>query len=233
MNHYIIYFINGAYKYISTSINLIEKIDKLHLLGVNYHLVDYIVPTENFIDESILQYKKYLPDGSAVWKKENLINKKIEEMTSKRNTLLQKLDVDFLISLETPNNKQTEIIKNNKNFLRDLSFRKEIHHIHDCDKIFKFNAFYNIIDIQIIDCGYGCSEKIPTVSISSPEETEYNFGFSAFANATVGSKGELISINIKKHGSGYISDPIIKISGYESENSKHPILKTIISNIIQ
>jgi hypothetical protein len=232
MNHYIIYFINGGYKYISTSVDIMQNLNKLHLLDINYDIVDYIVSLENYIDESVLQHKKYLPDGSSVWKKESLINKKIEDILVKRNSLLQKLYIDFIRSLETPNSRDTEIVKNNKRFLRDLSCRTELHHIHDCEKILKFNAFFNIVDIQILDPGYGCSQKIPTVTISPPEETEYNFGFTACANAIVGSKGELKSLTVQKHGSGYISDPQVKITGYESENAKHPIVKAVISNII-
>jgi hypothetical protein len=209
-----------------------ENLDRLKLVGIEYEVVDYIVPLEKHIDQSILEHRKFLPDGNSIWKKENLIDKKVKEMTAKRNTLLQKLDIDFIISLETPSNKQTEVIKNNKKFLRDLSCRTEMHHIHDCEKIHKFNAFYNIVDIQIIDPGYGCSESVPCVTISPPEETEFNYGLTASAHAIRGSKGELLSITMEKLGSGYISDPEIKISGYEAENAKHPIVKAVIGNIM-
>lgn len=209
-----------------------ENLDSLHLVGIEYEVVDYIVPLEKAIDQSFLEHRKFLPDGSSIWKKESLINKKIKEITAKRNSLLQKLDTDFIISLETPNNKQTEVIKKNKNFLRELSCRTEMHHIHDCEKINKFNAFYNIVDIQIIDPGYGCSEPVPCVTISPPEETEFNYGLTASAHAVRGSKGELVSITMEKLGCGYISEPQITISGYEGENAKHPIVKAVISNIM-
>ena len=232
MKHYIVYFINGSHKYLQSSLNLMENLDKLHLVGVNYEVVDYIVPLDRHIDPKTLEYRKFLPDGNSIWKKEDLINKKIKEFTSKRNALLQKLDIDFIISLETPNNRKTETIKRNKNFLRELSCRTEMQHIHDCEKINKFNAFYNIVDIQIIDPGYGCSEPVPSVTIAPPEETELNYGLTASAHAIRGSKGELLSLTMEKLGSGYISDPDIKISGYEGENAKHPILKAVIDNII-
>jgi hypothetical protein len=153
-------------------------------------------------------------------------------MTEERSSLLQKLDVEFMISLEISNNKQTEIIKRNKNFLRQLSCRTEMHHIHDCEKINKFNAFHNIVDIEIIDPGYGCSESVPHVTISRPEETDYNYGLAAAANAIRGSKGELLSLSMAKLGCGYISEPTIEISGYGGENAKHPVLKAVICNII-
>lgn len=232
MKHYIVYFINGSYKYLQSSLNLMDNLDKLHLVGVDYEVVDYIVPLEKHIDQSVLEYRKFLPDGNSIWKKEELINKKVKEITSKRNALLQKLDIDFIISLETPNNKQTEIIKKNKNFLRELSCRTEMYHVHDCEKINKFNAFYNIVDIQIIDPGYGCSEPVPSVAIAQPEETEVNYGLTASAHAIRGSKGELLSVRMEKLGSGYTSDPEIKISGYEGENAKHPIVKAVIGNIM-
>jgi hypothetical protein len=232
MKHYIVYFINGSHKYLQSSLDLMENLDRLKLVGIEYEVVDYIVPLEKHIDQSILEHRKFLPDGNSIWKKENLIDKKVKEITAKRNTLLQKLDIDFIISLETPSNKQTEVIKNNKKFLRDLSCRTEMHHIHDCEKIHKFNAFYNIVDIQIIDPGYGCSESVPCVTISPPEETEFNYGLTASAHAIRGSKGELLSITMEKLGSGYISDPEIKISGYEAENAKHPIVKAVIGNIM-
>jgi len=232
MKYYIIYFINGSHQYISTSFDIMNNLDNLHMIGIDYDVVDYIVPLDKHIDQNTLDHRKYLPDGSSIWKKENLINRKVQEMTIKRNALLQKLDIDFLISLESPNNKQTEVIKNNKNFLRELSCRTEMYHLHDCEKIHKFNAFYNIVDIQIIDPGYGCSEPVPSVTISPPEETESNYGLTASANAIRGSKGELLSISMQKLGCGYISDPDIKISGYEGENTKHPILKAVISNIM-
>ena len=126
MKHYIVYFINGSHKYVQSSLDLMENLDRLELVGINYEVVDYIVPLEKHIDQSILEYRKFLPDGNSIWKKENLIDKKVKEMTAKRNALLQKLDIDFIISLETPNNKQTEIIKKNKNFLRELSCRTEM-----------------------------------------------------------------------------------------------------------
>lgn len=232
MKHYIVYFINGSHKYLQSSLNLMENLDKLHLVGVNYEVVDYIVPLDRHIDPKTLEYRKFLPDGNSVWRKEDLINKKIKEFTSKRNALLQKLDIDFIISLETPNNRKTETIKRNKNFLRELSCRTEMQHIHDCEKINKFNAFYNIVDIEIIDPGYGCSEPVPSVTIAPPEETELNYGLTASAHAIRGSKGELLSLTMEKLGSGYISDPDIKISGYEGENTKHPIVKAVIDNIM-
>jgi hypothetical protein len=232
MKHYIIYFINGSYKIIQSSINLIEDTDHLHFLGIDYHLVDYIVPLNKDIDQNDLKHRKILPDGNSIWNKHDLINEKIQMMTEKRSSLLQKLDVDFMISLEIANNKQTEIIKINKNFLRQLSCRTEMHHIHDCEKINKFNAFYNILNIEIIDPGYGCSESVPYVTISSPEETNDNYGLAAAANAIRGSKGELLSLSMTKLGCGYISEPTIKISGYEGENAKHPVLKAVIGNII-
>jgi hypothetical protein len=232
MKHYIVYFINGSHKYLQSSLDLMENLDRLKLVGIEYEVVDYIVPLEKHIDQSILEHRKFLPDGNSIWKKENLIDKKVKEMTAKRNALLQKLDIDFIISLETPNNKQTEVIKNNKKFLRELSCRTEMQHIHDCEKINKFNAFCNIIDIQIIDPGYGCSEPVPCVTISPPEETEYNYGLTASAHAVRGSKGELLSLTMEKLGCGYISDPEIKISGYESESAKHPIVKAVIGNIM-
>lgn len=232
MKHYIVYFINGSHKYVQSSLDLMENLDRLELVGINYEVVDYIVPLEKHIDQSILEYRKFLPDGNSIWKKENLIDKKVKEMTAKRNALLQKLDIDFIISLETPNNRQTEVIKNNKKFLRELSYRTEMHHVHDCEKIHKFNAFYNIVDIQIIDPGYGCSESVPCVTISPPEETEFNYGLTASAHAIRGSKGELLSLTMEKLGCGYISDPEIKISGYESESAKHPIVKAVIGNIM-
>jgi len=114
MKHYIVYFINGSHKYLQSSLDLMENLDRLKLVGIEYEVVDYIVPLEKHIDQSILEHRKFLPDGNSIWKKENLIDKKVKEMTAKRNALLQKLDIDFIISLETPNNKQTEVIKNNK-----------------------------------------------------------------------------------------------------------------------
>ena len=232
MKYYIIYFINGSYKYLQSSFNLMDNLDRLHLVGVDYEVVDYIVPLKGHINQSELEYRKFLPDGNSIWKKEELINKKAKEFTYKRNSLLQSLDTHFIISLETPNNRQTEIIKTNKNFLRELSCRTEIQHIHDCEKINKFNAFYNIVDIQIIDPGYGCSESVPHVTISPPEENDHNYGLMAAANAIRGSKGELLSLSMAKLGCGYISEPTIKISGYEGENAKHPVLKAVIGNII-
>jgi len=232
MKYYIIYFINGSYQYLHTSFDLMNNLDNLHLAGLNYDLIDYIVPLDKHIDQNTLEDRKYLPDGSSIWKKENLINKKVKDITIKRNALLKKLDIDFLISLESTNNRQTQVIKKNKNFLRELSCRTEMHHVHDCEKIHKFNAFYNIVDIEIIDPGYGCSEPVPCVTISPPEETDYNYGLVAAANAIRGSKGELLSVSMEKLGCGYISDPEIKISGYEGENAKHPILKAVVSNIM-
>lgn len=232
MKYYIIYFINGSYKYLQSSFNLMDNLDRLHLVGVDYEVVDYIVPLNKNINQSELEYRKFLPDGNSIWKKEELINKKVKEFTYKRNSLLQSLDTHFIISLETPNNKQTEIIKINKNFLRELSCRTEMHHIHDCEKINKFNAFHNIVDIEIIDPGYGCSESVPYVTISAPEENDHNYGLMAAAHAIRGSKGELLSLSMAKLGCGYISEPTIKISGYEAENAKHPVLKAVIGNII-
>jgi len=231
MNHYIVYFVDGTHQYITTSINL-EDVDNLPKLNIKYENFDYLIKTDKKIDPHILNFKKHLPDGSIIWKKEKLIQEKIKNAVIKRESLFKKLDIDFLISLEVHNNKKTEVIKRNKNFLRDLSCRKELYSIHDCEKIAKFNPFYNLVDIEILDPGYGCSEKIPTVDISSPVETDKNFGFKATAKAVVGADGQLIKITVERLGSGYTQMPEIKISGYESENAKHPVLKPIIDNII-
>lgn len=231
MNHYIVYFVDGTHQYITTSINL-EDTDNLPKLNIKYENFDYLVKVDKKIDPITLNFKKHLPDGNVIWKKEKLIQEKIKNAMIKRESLFKKLDIDFLVSLEVHNNKTTEIIKRNKNFLRDLSCRKELHSIHDCEKIAKFNPFYNLVDIEIIDAGYGCSEKIPVVDISNPIETDKNFGFKATAKAVVGANGQLIKITVERLGSGYIQAPEIKISGYESESAKHPILKPIIDNII-
>ena len=74
MKHYIVYFINGSYKYLQSSLNLMHNLDKLHLVGVDYEVVDYIVPLEKHIDQSVLEHRKFLPDGNSIWKKEELIN---------------------------------------------------------------------------------------------------------------------------------------------------------------
>ena len=88
MKYYIIYFINGGFQYLQTSFDVMNNLDNLHLAGINYDLVDYIVPLDKHIDQSTLEDRKYLPDGSSIWKKENLINKKIQDITIKRNALL-------------------------------------------------------------------------------------------------------------------------------------------------
>jgi hypothetical protein len=230
-NHYIIYFVNGTHKHVETSLDL-NDLDNLSKINIDYHNFDYLIKVDKKFNKNLLNFKKFLPDGNEIWKKEKLINFKIQNFLEKRRVLFEKLDTQFLISLEMPNNIQTEIIKKNKLFLRELSCRSELHNIHDCEKIFKFNAFYNLTHIEILDAGCGCSDRVPTVFISDPPETKNNFGIKATATAIVGSKGELLKITVQRLGSGYISLPEIKISGYESENAKHPILKPVVENII-
>jgi hypothetical protein len=53
MKHYIVYFINGSHKYVQSSLDLMENLDRLELVGINYEVVDYIVPLEKHIDQSI------------------------------------------------------------------------------------------------------------------------------------------------------------------------------------
>jgi len=232
MKTYIIYYLNGSYQILSTSFDLEGNEHKVGELGINYHSVDYIICLKEHVNESELRYKKYLPDGNIIWNKQIIIENKIKEIKEKRSQLFLKLDVDFLISLENDGGSEKNIIKKTKIHLRELSCRTEMQQIHDCEKLIKFNAFYNLAHIEILDPGYGCNETIPSVTIDEPIEDGDSFGLRAAAKAARGANGQLVSIEVTRLGSGYKTLPNIKISGYDSNNAKHPILKPIIKNII-
>jgi hypothetical protein len=197
---------------------------------IDYDKVDYVVKLENSVSDFELNFKTYMPDGGQIWNRPNLIKYKTEEFLKKRKSLFSKLDLDFLISLETKDNPDSQLIKKNKDFLRELSIRDEIDSILDCSKIFKLNAFYNLIDIEILDPGFGCSMPIPTVHISPPEETDFSFGLPSSAIAEIGINGELTKIDVNKIGCNYKKPPKIFIEGFE--NGRHPVLKPIIVNTI-
>ena len=229
--NYVIYNLDGTYHTTFSSIDYSGREEELlNKLKIDFDRVDYIVKVNEDVDKSKLDFCKYMPDGGCVWSREALINDKINRFLEKRKKLLEALDLEFLISLETPDNPKTQLIKKNKNFLRDLSIRDEIDSIHDTSKIFKLNAYHNLIDIEIVDPGCGCANRFPTVFIEPPEETEWSFGLPSLASASIGINGELLSLQINKIGCGYKNIPNIKISDYE--NGKHPILKPIIVNII-
>lgn len=227
--HYIVYFLDGSHR----SFDSYRKIEgneerELKILNIDVEDVDYLVNLPFPPSEEELKFKKYMPDGSAVWNRAHLIDYKIKQFLEKRKSIFEKLDFDFMISLEKSKNPETELIIKNKNFLRDLSIRDELDSIHDCEKLFKLNAFYNLIKIDILDPGFGCGKIMPKVFISDPKETFTSCGLGSVAECVIDHCGRLISIEIVKIGCGYISTPSITIEGYE--NARHPKLSPVIVN---
>lgn len=231
MKYYLIYFLDNTYKMIQTFSPINDNEEEiLTKYGISTDDVDYIVEFNQPPDGRKLLFSRFFPDGTKMWNRKFLIDYKTEEFEKKRLEYLKQLDLEFLISLETPNNPKTELIKRNKQFLRELSIRDEMDSIVDSENIYNLNAFNNLIDIEIINPGKNCSLAHPSVIISNPTNYGSNYGTPSIAECVIGTKGEIHYIKISKIGCGYLYDPNIIVEGFDHPDAVKPILKPIIVN---
>jgi hypothetical protein len=140
-----------------------------------------------------------------------LIDKRVEEIRKKRDSILTGLDVPFMKSLEEDNDQVKKHIVRMKNFLRDLPDNFKFHLMETEEEIVKYNPFGNIFEVIVIDGGKDYS-KPPKVTIDSPSN-----GFQAEAIAFI-KDGKVSRIEVTEPGCGYNFVPSITIEDEKTEN---------------
>jgi hypothetical protein len=133
--------------------------------------------------------------------------KKAEQVRLKRNSLLQKLDLPFMIALEEEDEDLKSHLKKLKSFLRDLPNELKFNDIKDKEDIIKYNPFGNIFDIKITNQGVGY-EHPPRVTVDPPKGVA--FGFQTQALAMI-KDGKVSRIEVIDYGSAYDYIPKVTI----------------------
>ena len=128
-----------------------------------------------------------------------------------RNLILNKLDIQFLISLESECPDCTQHIKKIKEYLRDIPqlFDSEKFEYEETNKVLNFNVFDNVFDIDVSNPGSGYDNP-PTVTIAPPQKDEVP-GFQMKAIAEI-EDGKVINIKTVRVGSSYMEAPIVSLS---------------------
>jgi len=161
------------------------------------------------------EYQHYFNEATGIMnKKEILIDKKIEEIRKRRGLMFNKLDLEFMRTLEQDNLDGKEHIVTMKNYLRDLPVLLEETLPNLTEKeIQGFNEYNNIFRIFLMDGGEGYS-KAPKITIDPPKGAG-DGGFQLKAIATI-NEGKVNSVIITQYGSGYSIIPEIKFSDPDS-----------------
>ena len=135
-------------------------------------------------------------------------SEKVKEIRSKRDSLLNKLDLPFMIALEDENNDLKNHIIKLKNFLRGMPNKLRIEEIKEVEDITRYNPFGNIFSVTVLDGGSGYDSP-PKVTIDAPKSK--SFGFQAKAVALI-KDGKVSRIEIVDKGSSYDYVPKITIA---------------------
>ena len=161
-----------------------------------YHLVD---------NDLVLNERFFL---------ETEITKKIR---NQRDMLIQRLDVPFMISLETEN----DLLKNHvitlKNFLRDVPNNLDLKKIKEKEDLLKFTPFQNIFTASIVDAGSGY-EKPPKITFQNPDNEMY-YGYPAEITATI-KEGSLSNLFFTNNGCSYVREPKVMVTPPEDPDGK-------------
>jgi hypothetical protein len=136
-------------------------------------------------------------------------SKKAEMIRKHRNLILNKLDVQFLISLENDCPDCTNHIKEIKQYLRDLPQLFMGKEFTSTNEILNFNSFDNVFDIEITNPGAGYTQP-PTITIDPPQKNETP-GFRMEAEAEI-EDGKITNIKTTQVGSSYLYAPLLEIS---------------------
>ena len=131
----------------------------------------------------------------------------VKEIRSKRDALLNKLDLPFMRALEDDNDDLKKHIIKLKGFLRDLPNNLRIEDIKNDEDLASYNPFGNIFDVTVINGGSGYKSP-PKVTIDPPKCK--SFGFQARAVALI-KDGKISRIEVVDKGSAYNYIPKITI----------------------
>ena len=167
-------------KVFSFSPNLTEQecFDKIK------HSMESGVKAQFFFKNSEVSAKTYeefyiYKNGNIVFDERFFLETKItEKIRQQRDMLLGRLDVPFMISLESDNEKLKNHIINLKNFLRDVPNNLQLEKIESDKDLVRFTPFQNIFTAVIVDAGSGY-EKPPQIKLEHPKNEMY-FGCSNF-----------------------------------------------------
>jgi hypothetical protein len=211
------------------SIKQTEKLDVSDLAGFHFFSRTKYTPE---------QYARYWDEESKSLDETAMaIDHKLEEVRKQRSILLQKLDLEFMKSMEEDtyeSNETKQHIIDIKNYLRDLpsllsAYLPEM----GIEDIVAFNSYNNIFRIELDEGGSGYSTP-PTVEISLPDG-RYP-GFPAKAIALI-KDGSVQSIEMTQMGSSYVLEPVVTISppddsdGIQAEAFASPPENDIYDNI--
>ena len=140
-------------------------------------------------------------------------SEKIKTIRKHRSLILNKLDVQFLISIENECPDCTSHIKNIKNYLRNLPVLFEDHEFTSLKDVIDFNAFDNVFDFVISNPGAGYTSP-PTITVAAPAGKFP--GFQAKAEAEI-KNGSICNIITTQVGSAYSRAPEVTVSPPDEE----------------
>jgi len=210
-------------KVFSFSPNLTEQecFDKIK------HSMESGVKSKFFFENSEISAKTYeefyvYKNGNIVFNERLFLETKVtERIRQQRDMLLGRLDVPFMMSLESDNERLKNHIINLKNFLRDVPNNLELRKIESNEDLVRFTPFQNIFTAVIVDAGSGY-EKPPQIVIEYPKNEMY-FGRQAKVTATI-KDGSVSNLFVTNNGCGYLTQPSVAVSKPEDPNGKTAII---------
>ena len=125
-----------------------------------------------------------------------IIDKRVEDIRRKRDSILSSLDVPFMRALEEEDGLVKGHITYMKKFLRDLPDNLKFHTLKTEEEIIKYNPFGNIFEMILLISGTGY-ERPPKITIDPP-----TFGSGAKAISFI-KDGKITKVQITDYGHGY------------------------------
>tara|TARA_Y100000588_G_C14245466_1_gene921220 strand:- start:959 stop:1678 length:720 start_codon:yes stop_codon:yes gene_type:complete len=184
----------GQYKNILISEGISEEDVKK-----NYFFPETPFSADNFVD-FFDEETETIDDKSLV------IERKLEVFRKQRLSFFTVLDLEFMKSIEEDCAECKEHVVEIKNYLRNLPSELSKAFIDlNTEQILTFNAFNNVLGINIINGGAGYTSP-PKITISEPEQS----GFHMKAQALI-ADGSVTSVIVTQVGSGYIKRPKITV----------------------
>lgn len=166
-----------------------------------------------------------------------------------RNSLLKKLDIEYMRADENGDAEKKKFIARRKDFLRDMpdfmgrtplkamnlrinfenptdgqavEMQKAFNLGFSKEKALKITPFYNIFDIEIQDPGSGYTQE-PEITIECDSEV----AFHPILKTEI-ENGKIKKVTVISPGCGYTSEPVIKVSAPETPNGRVAALSTTV-----
>ena len=138
-----------------------------------------------------------------------IIDRRLEEVRTKRDTFLNRLDIPFMRSLEEKDGMVKNHIIALKDFLRDLPQNLLFNELKDHELI-TYSPFGNIFEILIVNGGEGYVRS-PKVTVDNPNAPNVTAKATAFIR-----DGKVSKIKVTDYGCGYNFLPKITIEAPEN-----------------